>query len=258
MIYFDSHCHLNDERFLGQEEEVVSRAKEAGLKAILCLGYDLPSSKQAIALAERFDIVYAAVGFHPQNLEGAKLEDLAEIATLAHHPKVVAIGEVGLDYYWENDEATKQRQRLFFIEQIALANKLGLPLSIHAREATEDMYQILKANRPTAGAVLHCYSGSVEMLREFAKLDLYFGFDGPITYKNSVNPKACVQEAPLNRLLVETDSPYLAPVPKRGQTNEPSYIPYIFDQVASLRGMEKESLEQVLNQNFENLFHVKL
>ena len=258
MVYFDSHCHLNDEQFLGKEEEVIARAKEAGLKAILCLGYDIPSSKKAIELAERFDIVYAGVGFHPQNLDGATLEDLAVIESLAHHPKVIAIGEVGLDYYWESDEATKEKQRPFFIEQIKLANKLGLPLSIHAREATEDTYKILKEHHPTSGAVLHCYSGSKEMLREFAKLDLYFGFDGPITYKNAVNPKECVKEAPLDRLLVETDSPYLAPVPRRGTQNEPSYIPYIFEQMSLLRELSPEALEQVLNRNFETLFHVKL
>ena len=258
MVYFDSHCHLNDESFAGREGEVIARANQAGVKAMLVLGYDISSSKKAIELAQAYPGVYAAVGFHPENLEGASLDDLATIEELAHHPKVIAIGEIGLDYYWQNDEATKLRQRPFFIAQLELANRLGLPVSIHARNASEDTYLILKEHRPTSGGVLHCYSGSVEMMRQFVGLDMYFGFDGPITYKNAVVPKECVKAAPLDRLLVETDSPYLAPVPMRGKGNEPTYIPYIFSQIAQLRGLDEDFLEQVLNRNFENLFHVKL
>ena len=258
MAYYDSHCHLNDEAFLIDEAEVIARAKQAGLKAILILGYDLPSSQKAIEIASRHDICYAAVGFHPENLEGARIEDLEEIKRLANHKKVIAIGEVGLDYHWYNDEATKERQRPFFIEQIKLANELGLPLSIHARDASEDTYQILKEYTPTSGAVLHCYSGSVEMMKEFAKLGLYFGFDGPITYKNAKTPKECVAAVPMNRLLSETDSPYLSPVPNRGKRNEPSYIPYIVSEMAAIRGETEERMQQQLLSNFEELFHVKL
>ena len=258
MAYYDSHCHLNDEAFLNDEEEVIARAKQAGLKAILILGYDLPSSQKAIEIASRHDICYAAVGFHPENLEGARIEDLGEIKRLANHKKVIAIGEVGLDYHWYNDEATKERQRPFFIEQIKLANELGLPLSIHARDASEDTYKILKEYTPTSGAVLHCYSGSVEMMKEFAKLGLYFGFDGPITYKNAKTPKECVAAVPMNRLLSETDSPYLSPVPNRGKRNEPSYIPYIVAEMAAIRGETEERMQQQLLSNFEELFHVKL
>lgn len=258
MICFDSHCHLNDEAFAEDLDEVIIRAKEAGLKAILVLGYDLLSSKKAIEIAEKYDICYAAVGFHPENLDGANLEDLDKIEALAHHPKVVAIGEVGLDYHWQNDEATKEKQKPFFREQIRLANKLGLPLSIHARDASEDTYKILKENPPTAGAVLHCYSGSPEMMKEFAKMDLYFGFDGPLTYKNAKTPKECVAEAPLDRLLIETDSPYLSPVPMRGKRNEPSYVPFILKEMASIRQLSEEEMETRLGENFERLFHVKL
>ena len=258
MIYFDSHCHLNDEAFADDIDEVVSRAKEAGLKAVLCLGYDIPSSRKAIELASKYDIVYAAVGLHPQNLEGYTLDDLQTVKELASSPKVIAIGEVGLDYYWEKKEDVGENQRRFFIAQIQLANELHLPLSIHARNATEDMYEILSGHPPLYGAVLHCYSGSKEMLERFAKLGLYFGFDGPITYKNSVVPKECVSAAPIDKLLVETDSPYLSPVPLRGKRNEPGNIPHIFDMVRLLRGLEAEELENRLNQNFENLFHVKL
>ena len=258
MVYFDSHCHLNDEAFLEDLPDVIARAQEKGIKAILVLGYDLPSSRKAIEIAETYDICYAAVGFHPENLEGATLEDLKEIETLSSHPKVKAIGEVGLDYHWYNDEATKERQKPFFIEQIKLANRVGLPLSIHARDASEDTFRILKEHKPIHGAVLHCYSGSVEMMREFAKLDLYFGFDGPITYKNARIPKECVAAIPLNRLLTETDSPYLSPVPLRGKRNEPGNIPFIFEEMAKIKGCSETDLETALNTNFETLFHVKL
>lgn len=258
MVYFDSHCHLNDEAFQEDLDQVIHNAKEKGVKAILVLGYDIPACKKAIEIAEAYDIVYAAVGIHPQNIDGYELDVLKEVEELAHHPKVKAIGEVGLDYYWDNDPKTKERQRPFFIEQIKLANKLHLPLSIHAREATEDTYTVLNEHRPTSGAVLHCYSGSVEMMRRFAKLDLYFGFDGPITYKNAVTPKQCVADCSIDRLLTETDSPYLTPVPYRGKRNDPSFIPYIFAEMAKIKGLDEAILEQKLNANFSRLFHVEL
>ena len=258
MVYFDSHCHLNDEAFQDDLEQVISSAKEKGIKAILVLGYDIPACKKAIEIAETHDIVYAGVGIHPQNIDGYELDVLDEIEALAHHPKVKAIGEVGLDYYWDNTPETKARQCPFFIKQIELANKLHLPLSIHAREALEDTYNILSEHRPTSGAVLHCYSGSVEMMARFAKLDLYFGFDGPITYKNAVTPKACVSACLVDRLLTETDSPYLTPVPYRGKRNDPSYIPYIFAEMAKIKGLNEEELAKRLNANISRLFHVEL
>lgn len=257
MNLFDSHCHLNDEAFGEDIAEVLARAKTSGLTRILCLGYDIPSSKKAIELASKYDIVYAAVGFHPENLEGYTLEDIREIEKLAHSPKVIAIGEVGLDYHYEKKEETGEKQRAFLIAQIELANRLNLPLSIHARDAAEDMYEVLSANPPRFGAVLHCYSGSVEMMKRFSKLDLYFGFDGPITYKNAVVPKECVAACPSDRLLIETDSPYLSPVPLRGKRNEPANVVHIFDMARSLRGIEAEEMEKQLNENFERLFHVK-
>ena len=258
MVLFDSHCHLNDEAFQDDLDEVVSRAQEAGLKAVLVLGYDIPSSRKAIAIAEKYEICYAGVGIHCQNIEGATLDDLKTIEELSYHPKVIAIGEVGLDYYWDKTEQTKQRQKPFFIEQIKLANKRNLPLSIHAREALQDAYTILKGHRPNAGAVMHCYSGSVEQMRELSKLGLYFGFDGPITYKNARVPKECVAEIPLNRLLTETDSPYLSPTPLRGTRNEPKNIALIFEEMAKIKGCSLSELETELNRNFKNLFHVKL
>ena len=256
-MLFDSHMHLNDERFLGREEEVVSEAKDAGVPLLFCAGYDLASSRKAVELAERFPGVYAFVGFHPENLEGVSEEALEEIASLAKSKKVVGIGEIGLDYHWFKDPGDHEKQKTWFARQIDLANALGLPVSIHAREAYGDLLLFLKEHPIEKGGVLHCYSGSPEMMREFAKLGLYFGFDGPITYKNAVTPKECVKACPLDRILVETDSPYLPPVPFRGKENGPKYIPYIAREMASLKGMELDDLAEKLNENLNRLFHVK-
>ena len=256
-MLFDSHMHLNDERFLGREEEVVSEAKDAGAPLLFCAGYDLASSRKAVELAERFPEVYAFVGFHPENLEEVSEEALEEIASLAKSKKVVGIGEIGLDYHWFKDPGDHEKQKTWFARQIDLANALGLPVSIHAREAYGDLLLFLKEHPIEEGGVLHCYSGSPEMMREFAKLGLYFGFDGPITYKNAVTPKECVKACPLDRILVETDSPYLPPVPFRGKENCPKYIPYIAREMASLKGMELDDLAEALNENLNRLFHVK-
>ncbi len=257
MDYFDSHCHLNDEAFLARLDEEISACREAGLRKMLCIGYDIESSRKAIEIASKYEEVYAAIGVHPENRDGLTLSDLDEIRELAKHPKVIAIGEIGLDYHWYKTPEEREPQKPWFIAQIDLANELHLPISIHARDASQDTYDILKAHRPQNGGVLHCYSGSSEMLREFAKLGLYFGFDGPITYKNAVEPKECVRICPENRILVETDSPYLSPVPYRGKPNTPTHIPVIVDAMAELRGVSKETMVETLWNNFERLFRVK-
>ncbi len=256
-FYLDSHCHLNDEALFSDFRSVVMRARDARVKNLLVIGWDLESSKKAVELAESDEHVYAAIGFHPENLEGISEEALSEIEELATHEKVVAIGEIGLDYHWYKEQKDRDNQKVWFIRQIELANKLGLPCSIHAREATGDTYQLLKEHPIHASAVLHCYSGSSEMLREFAKLGYYFGFDGPVTFKNAKEPKECALVCPLDRLLVETDSPYMSPTPFRGTTNEPKNIPIIVEQIATIREMNVEDLKGAIEENFERLFHVK-
>ena len=257
MDYFDSHCHLNDEAILEHIDETIAFCRNAGIVCINCIGYDPASSRKAVELADRYPEVYATVGVHPENLEGLSYDCLEEIKVLAKHPKVIAIGEIGLDYHWFKDPEARQSQHPWFIKQIELANDLGLPVSIHARDASEDTYKILKDHPVKAGAVLHCYSGSTEMMREFAKLGLYFGFDGPITFKNAVTPKECVRLCPAERILVETDSPYLAPTPFRGKPNSPAYIPYIVEAMAEIRGVDVETMNGQLWKNYQNLFRVK-
>ncbi len=253
----DSHCHLNDEHIYSDRKEIIERALAIGVDTFLVVGWDLPSSKLAISIAKEFPNVYASVGIHPENLDGISDEMLKEIEELAQEKKVVAIGEIGLDYHWYKEKSEHDNQKIWFIKQIELANKLHLPLSIHAREATEDTYTILKEHTPLYGAVLHCYSGSKEMMDKFLSLGLYFGFDGPITYKNAITPKECVIHCPLDKILTETDSPYLPPVPFRGQRNEPSHIKEIFKQMALLKNIDEERLEKQIESNFSKLFHVE-
>ncbi|MDD5885040.1 MAG: TatD family hydrolase [Erysipelotrichaceae bacterium] len=253
----DSHCHWNDEALYPIRKDVYHRALEAGVTSFLVVGWDVPSSQKAIEIAHEFPSVYAAVGIHPENLEGCDEDDLETIRRLSFDPKVVAIGEIGLDYHWFSEEAIRQKQKEWFIRQIDLANERGLPLSIHARDAANDTYEILSHHLPKAGAVLHCYSGSPEMLERFLPLGLFFGFDGPITYRNAVTPKAAVVSCPLDRILTETDCPYLAPVPYRGEQNESCHIVEILKAMASLKGISPSEMEKRVADNFANLFHVK-
>lgn len=253
----DSHFHLNDEKLYPIRKEVIERAIATGVSSFLVVGWDIPSSKLAIEIAHEFEGVYAAIGIHPENLEGVSDSSLKELEEMSKDPKVKAIGEIGLDYHWYKEKEEHDNQKIWFIKQINLANKLHLPLSIHARDASEDTYEILKEHAPLYGAVLHCYSGSPEMMDRFLKLGLHFGFDGPITYKNAIMPKECVIKCPLDRLLTETDSPYLPPVPYRGQMNEPSHIKEIQKQISLLKNIDEDVVEKQIKENFNNLFHVE-
>lgn len=250
----DSHCHLDDSSIYKDRERIVKEAKEAGVSLMITIGCDLESSKRAIEIAHEFEGVYAAIGFHPQNLENVSDDALEEIRKMASDKKVVAIGEIGLDYHWFKEKSEHDDQKVWFNKQIDLANELHLPISIHARDATEDTYEVLVNNPPKYGAVLHCYSGSTEMMDKFDKLGLYYGFDGPITYKNSVTPKENVKRCPIDKILTETDSPYLTPTPFRGTLNEPKHIKEILQEMADLRGVSINEMEIAVENNFKRLF----
>ena len=257
MKYLDSHCHINDDALYPIRDELISRAREAGVGYLLVIGWDVESSKKAVEIAHEYEDIYAAVGIHPENLDGINEDSLKQIDELAHDDKVVAIGEIGLDYHWFHEKEHHELQKVWFIKQIELANKLNLPISIHAREASGDLLEILKNHPVNRSGVLHCYSGSPESLKEFAKLGFYFGFDGPITYKNAVEPKESVKACPMDRILTETDAPYLTPVPFRGKQNEPAYIPHILAQMASLKEVEENQMAEQVKKNFEKLFSVE-
>lgn len=256
---FDSHCHINDSLLFESRKEVFERARENHIKGVLCVGWDLESSLCAIAIAHEFENCYAAVGIHPENLDGVNEEDLEKIEEIAHDEKVVAIGEIGLDYHWVKDPLLRERQKEYFIRQIEIANKLSLPVTIHAREALQDTYDILSKRPIDKNFSLHCYSGSLEMMKAFSKrFDCYFGFDGPVTFKNALSPKENAAFCPIDRLLLETDSPYLTPTPFRGKTNEPSYLVYVGQEIAKLRAIDISKLSEQTDKNVSRLFHVEL
>ena len=256
-MIFDTHCHLNDEKLLQNVDEIIKNAREVGVNRFLVVGWDKDSSLEAIKLAEQYDEVYATIGFHPENIFDATDEDFEETMKYINHPKVVAVGEIGLDYHWTKDPIKRELQKEWFIKQIDFANEHHKPISIHNREAFLDCLQILKEHRPQYSGVMHCYSGSVELLKDVLDLGLYIGLDGPLTFLNAKTPKEVCEVVPLERLLVETDCPYLSPHPLRGTVNEPKNIVLVLDEVARIKGISKKHILDVIYQNSNRLFGLK-
>jgi len=254
MKLIDTHCHLNDDILYKKLEEVVDRAKKTGVEKMIVVGWDKKSSERAIKIANRFPFIYAAVGVHPNNIEGVDEKTLDDVLNLYQNDKVVAIGEIGLDYHYVKDETIHEKQKQIFIKQIEFANLVGLPISIHSRSAFFDTLEILKKHKPLHGGVMHCYSGSVESLSEIIDLGLYIGLDGPVTFKNAKTPKQVAVEVPLEKLIIETDAPYLSPQQVRGTINEPSNLVYILDEIAVLRSMSKKHLAEIIYKNSCRLF----
>ena len=253
-LIFDTHAHYDDAQFDADREALLSAMPENGVGLILDPGCDLESSHAAIALAEQYPHIYAAVGYHPENCAPYTDADLDILRRLAQHPKVVAIGEIGLDYYWEQNPP-KEFQQAVFRAQLALARELSLPVIVHDRDAHADCLAIVK-EFPEVRGVFHCYSGSVEMARELWKLGWYLGLDGPVTYKNARRTVEVVQEVPLERLLLETDSPYMAPVPKRGTRNDSRNIAHIAAKIAEVRGMTADDVIRIAYENGKRLFGI--
>ena len=256
MKIIDTHCHLNDEILYKDLENIISRAQQVGVEKMVVIGWDKASSKLAIKLAEQYDFIYAVIGFHPENVFDIDDKTLYETLELCKHPKVVGIGEIGLDYHWTKEPDKREIQKQFFIKQIDFANEHHLPISIHNRDAFADTLSILKEHKPLYGGVMHCYAGSVENLNDIINLNLYIGLGGPVTFTNAKTPKEVATEVPLDRLVVETDCPYLSPHPLRGTVNEPANISLVVDEIARLRDMSKKHLLDVLYQNSCKLFKI--
>ena len=256
MELIDSHAHLDGEKFADDRAAVVERALAAGVVKIITMGDSLESSARSVALAERFEPIYAAVGVHPEEAQPMTAATDEQLAAWAAQEKVVAIGEIGLDYYWEKDEEKRALQRAIFVRQLDLARQLKLPVCIHDREAHGDMMKILKAEGRGLRGVLHCYSGSWEMAAELLKGDWYFGIDGPLTYKNAAKLPEIVQRLPAERILVETDSPYLSPMPFRGKRNEPAHVLYVAKKAAELRGESLEAFARATRENTRDLYGI--
>lgn len=257
MALFDTHCHLNADDFKADVRGYVQRANQVGVKYLAVIGWDLASSKKAIEIANENTNVFAVIGIHPSDVFKAGLNDLAEIKQLITNKHVVAIGEIGLDYYWNKEKDEHQLQKKWFIDQINLANKYNLPIVVHMRDASQDTLDLLKMHPVKHGGIMHCYSSSSEMALEFIKLGFYISLGGPVTFKNAKEPKKVAEVVPLDKLLIETDSPYLAPHPYRGKANESSYLPLVFKEIASIRNISPDELEKQLLNNSLKVFHVE-
>ena len=252
-MYFDTHAHYDDRAFDDDRHALLPALQAAGVERIVDPGCDLKSSRAALALAERYDFVYAAVGVHPEELQDSTPEILAEIGELAEHPKCVAIGEIGLDYYW--DQSYKDLQKEVFRRQIELALTLDKPVIVHDREAHADSLEIMK-DYPGLRGVFHCFSGSPEMAAELLKRGWYLGFDGPVTYKNARKALEVLEICPEDRILIETDSPYLSPVPMRGKRNDSRNLRYVIETIARVRDLSPERVEEITWENGKQLFGI--
>ncbi|MDR0433464.1 MAG: TatD family hydrolase [Gracilibacteraceae bacterium] len=251
-MIWDVHAHLNSPRLAGDLAAVLARAQAAGVERIVNIGFDANSSAESVALAEKYDFIYAAVGVHPHDAAAAGSQTWDELRALARRPKVLAWGEIGLDYY--RDLSPRETQRRVFIEQIELANEAGLPIIIHDRDAHGDILDIIRAHPPVHGGVFHSYSGSWEMAREVLSLGFYLSFSGPVTYRNARHAPEAAAKAPADRLLVETDCPYLPPEPHRGKRNEPAYTVLTAAKIAELRGVSLEEIAAVTTANVGRVF----
>lgn len=254
-MLFDTHVHLNAEQFEEDLTEVITRAQEAGVANMIVVGFDRPTITKAMELVETYDFLYAAVGWHPVDAIDMTDADLEWIESLAAHPKVVAIGEMGLDYYW--DKSPKEIQMEVFRKQIRLARRVKLPIIIHNREATADIITILREEEASlVGGIMHCFSGSVETAKECLEMNFYISLGGPVTFKNAKKPKEVAAEVPLDRLLIETDCPYLAPHPFRGKRNEPAYVKLVAEQIASIKQVSVEEVARITTENAKKIFGI--
>lgn len=252
MELFDTHSHYNDEKFDGDREELIKATFDSGITKFMCIGYDLESSKKAIEIAANHENIYATCGISPNDIQNIEVECLNEIENMAKNPKVKAIGEIGLDYYWEKDELMRKKQQEFFIKQIEIANNLNLPIVIHTRDAYLDTIKVLKENECKNTGIFHCCPLNNELIKDGLKLGYYISFSGTITFKNS-KPEMPVGQVPLDKILIETDSPYLAPEPYRGTRNDSRNVIEVARKVAELKNV---SLEEIAKITYENALRI--
>lgn len=248
----DSHCHLDDKQFDPDRDQVIARAREAGVERMLAIGTGdgPPDLEAALRLARQFEFIYATVGVHPHDAAKAAPRTFAQLETLAAEPKVLAIGEIGLDYHY--DFSPRDVQRHAFVEQMKLARRAGKPIVIHTRQAWDDTLQLLREHW-TGGGILHCFSGGPREARQALDLGFYLSFGGVLTFPKAEDLRAAARLAPEDRLLIETDAPYLAPVPKRGRRNEPAFVVETARRLAEIRGVSPEHIAEVTTKNFERL-----
>lgn len=256
MELFDSHCHLDDAKFDGDREQAILRMRETLVSRCVCVGSDLPSSQRCLALAKQYDFIYAAAGIHPHEAKDAPADYINALRALMKEERVVALGEIGLDYYY--DLSPRDVQKRVLQEQLDLAIEMDMPVIFHIRDAHGDMYDLLRARgRNLPRAVIHCCSASAELVREYLKMGFYISFAGPVTFKKAESVALASQAVPLDRLLIETDSPYLTPEPLRGRRNEPAFVRYVLEKQAGLHGVDAETLAQITTRNAMMFYRIK-
>ncbi|SHK60422.1 TatD family hydrolase [Paramaledivibacter caminithermalis] len=255
-MIFDSHAHLDDRRFDKDRDEVIKRAKENGISYIMNPGADFESSVKAVELANKYDMIYAAVGVHPHDAKTMDDMLLQLLKSLTKKPKVMAIGEIGLDFHY--DHSPRDVQKKWFREQIRLAKEVNLPIIIHDREANNDVMNILKEEKAfDTGVLMHCYSGSAELAKQYIRNGAYISIAGPITFKNARKTVEVVETISIDHLMIETDSPYLTPHPHRGERNESSYVRYVAEKIAEIKGISVEEVAKRTTENAKRYFRIK-
>lgn len=254
-MIFETHAHYDDERFDGDRDDIISSLPFKGINRVINVGASVESTKTTLELAKKYDFVYSAVGVHPSEIDGLNEETFEWLRGVAGEEKTVAIGEIGLDYYWEKEEQVRERQREWFKRQMQLAGECMLPVIIHSRDAAEDTMRVMKdINAEEIPGVIHCYSYSKEMAREFVGMGYYIGVGGVVTFKNSKKLKETVEDISLKHILLETDCPYMAPEPYRGKRNYSGYIPYVVAEIARIKNISEEEVMEVTYENAMRLF----
>ncbi|MBF0795682.1 TatD family hydrolase [Mammaliicoccus lentus] len=252
-MLIDTHVHLNADQYDDDLQEVIDRALSESIDRMFVVGFDTKTIERTMKLIDQYDFIYGIIGWHPVDAIDCTDERLEWIESLSKHPKIIGIGEMGLDYHW--DKSPKDIQKDVFRKQIALAKRVQLPIIIHNREATQDCVDILKEeNASEVGGIMHSFSGSNEIADEILKMNFYVSLGGPVTFKNAKQPKEVAKHVPLDRLLVETDAPFLSPHPYRGKRNEPARVKLVAEQIAELRGLTYEEVCEATTENAERLF----
>lgn len=256
-MIFETHAHYDDEKFDGDRDELISSLPSKGIDKVINVAASIESTKTTLMLAHKYDFVYAAVGVHPSDIDGLNEESFEWLTRAAGDEKAVAVGEIGLDYYWEKDKSVWQLQKKWFKKQLELAKKLDLPVIIHSRDAAVDTMEIMKEmSAKGITGVIHCYSYSKEMAEEFVKMGYYIGVGGVVTFKNAKKLKETVEAVSLENILLETDCPYMAPEPHRGKRNNSAYIPYIVAEIARIKGVSEQEVKKVTYDNAKRLFRL--
>ncbi|MGC8976664.1 MAG: TatD family hydrolase [Candidatus Ratteibacteria bacterium] len=255
MKYFDTHCHLDFEQFDKDRNQVIERAKSQNVEYILNVGTDIESSKKVIEIAENYDFIFASVGIHPLDVSEYSIEHLKEIEKLLSNKKVIAVGETGLDYYYSKEN--KEKQKEFFIAQVEIAGNNNLPLIIHQRESKNDLIELIEKIKLPEKVVFHCFGGDIELAKYCEKRGFFISFTGILTFKNAKNVKEVARIYPFDKIMVETDAPFLAPEPLRGKRNEPFMVKYIVEEIAKIKDKDKEEVSYIIFKNSLKFFNIK-